>query len=402
MPQYTVNLPASSGGGQIVVNASDPQSAIENAGSPSGAYVTAGSYTGGAGQPTGPTSTTATSTSSGDQGFNSQAATLAAQVANNAAQMAYYNAKLQLDSDELAFKKAQQAWQNTFDTESRRITTELQAAGLTGQYQGAPTLAAQKQAFDQAATEAGLTGYYQAPAAAGGSIALDAFSKAGAGDQQTYLNATGGDRNAAAQRYWTDVQGAIQQAGMTPQQFVYGATAQPTPGVETLASRLQTANLLGTYQGQQTLEAQKQQQQTALQYLTLLSNLRGPADYGQYLRTLGSTPGGLRDLVSAAAGQYVPGGGATTGAQPQAASLGSTLGQVGGQGTTYQDFQQAGAALPPPNQIAPSFYNTATTTQKQLLGSMYEGQGYNVQDVADLYKQSLPRYAGPTTGTYKL
>lgn len=212
------------------------------------------------------------------QGTNLEAARLAAEVANNSAQMAYYNSKLRLDSDDLAFRKAQQAWKETYEK----------------------------------------------------------------------------------------------------------------------------ASISGTFEGRPTLEAQKLNQDTALRYLQQIGQLRGPQDYGQYLRVLGSTPGGLRDLVQAAAGQYTPGRGATTGAATQAASLGGVLGQVGGQGTTYADFMQAGQNLPAPNQIAPQSFNAMTDTQRKVLMSMYESQGWAPQDVQDLYKQSLPTYAAPTTGTVKL
>ena len=61
----------------------------------------------------------------------------------NAAQQAYLNAKLNLDTEDLAFKKAQQTWQNTFDTKKQEFEQGISAAGVTGTYNGAPTLAAQ-------------------------------------------------------------------------------------------------------------------------------------------------------------------------------------------------------------------------------------------------------------------
>jgi hypothetical protein len=61
-----------------------------------------------------------------------------------------------------------------------------------------------------------------------GNIAMDAFNfKAGSSTQNTYLNQYGGDRTLAAGHYWQDVQGAIQKAGMTPYQFVYGGGLPP-------------------------------------------------------------------------------------------------------------------------------------------------------------------------------
>lgn len=65
-----------------------------------------------------------------DQGFNSGAADYAARLADSAAQQAYLNARLNLDAEDLARKKAADAWQKTY-----------QEASLTGMYGGSPTLA---------------------------------------------------------------------------------------------------------------------------------------------------------------------------------------------------------------------------------------------------------------------
>jgi len=189
----------------------------------------------------------------------------------------------------------------------------------------------------------------------------------------------------------------------------------------------QQAGLTGTFNGAPTLAAQQQyftqgldtqkfQQNTAQQYLQLLSQLRGPQDYGQYLRVLGSTPQGMRDLVGAAAGQFVPGTGATTGVQPNPASLAGTINQAtgyqpaatgapaAGGGTNYDQYMAAARGLPAPNQIAPQSWNAMTDTQRKLLLGMYEQGGWNTQDVQDLYKQSLPTFGAqqPQAGQFRL
>lgn len=155
-------------------------------------------------------------------------------------------------------------------------------------------------------------------------------------------------------------------------QAMYGAYGVPQSGQQTLAAQKQNADLYGYSgagpggtgpgTGQQTMASQQQQwqqgfseqqfnaqqqqlqQQNAQAYLTLLSNLRGPADWAKYQQVLGSTPNGMRDLYAAAAGQYVPGGGATTGMPTQAANLQTMQQQVqqGAQdayGNTYQQYQ---------------------------------------------------------------
>src|SRR5262245_10720673 len=239
--------------------------------------------------------------------------------ANQAALIAYYNAKLALDTDELAFRKATQAFQNT-----------ISEAQVTGTYQGAPTLAAQNQ-------------YAQ----------------------------------------------------------LFGTYGVPTPGQQTLAAQQQAAQLSGYYQGAPTLARQAQEQQAAQQYLSLLSNLRGPADYFQYQKVLGATPGGLQDLVRAAAGQYIPGvGSGTTGVAPQPVSLAGFVNQATGTPAQNQATLQS---LVPPNQMAPQTWNAIAPSQQQLLLGAWESQGYNRDDALNLFRTSLPRYAtGPNTGTFRL
>ena len=200
-------------------------------------------------------------------------------------------------------------------------------------------------------------------------------------------------------------------------------------GQPTQQAQLQAATLLGTYQGQTTLPAQAQYWSQAFQqaqernkqvqnYLDLISRLRGPQDYGQYLRTMASAPQGLQSLVGAAAGQYQAPGFGTTGVAPQPVSLGGFLNQAAGAaapagvpgqpgptpGTTYEQYLQSARNLPPPSQISPQNWNAMTDTQKQLLLGMYEQTGWNTQDVLDQYKASLPKFGATAqqSGTFRL
>jgi hypothetical protein len=253
-------------------------------------------------------------------GVNLDAERLKLEAANNAAQMAYYNAKLQNDADDLAFRKAQQAWTETY-----------QRAGLTGTFEGQPTFPA-------------LTQYAQ----------------------------------------------------------LFGRWGAPTTGQQTLAAQQQAwAQAIGAQQ--EARAAQALQQQTAQNYLGLLANLRGPADWAKYQQVLGATPRGMRDLVAAAMGQYIPGGGATTGVQPTPASLQTLQQQIaagGGGGAGLTDFTN----LPAPNQLAPQTWQALAPSQQQLLVGAYEAQGWNPNDVRALFEQSLPRYAtnAPQTGAFRL
>jgi len=318
----------------MTVNANSMQAAMDNVRSTGN--TPAGSATTSSPAPAA-TNVAAGSTSDFGSGANVAAAQMALSAAQNAANQAYLNARLNLETDQFAFQKAQQAF-----------TNEITKAGLTGMYGGAPTL----QAMQQYATQ-------------------------------------------------------------------FGTWGAPAAGQQTLEAQQQAANLLGTYQGQQTLVAQQQaynqwlqsqqearlqqqqQQQTAQGYLNLLSQLRGPADWMQYQKVLGSTPQGMSDLVRAAAGQYVPGGGATTGVQPQAANLQTLLGSMG---QPYANQQAAMNSLVAPNQMAPQTWNALTNSQQQMLLGAWEGQGYTQEDAKQLFQQSLPKYAtqSPATGTFRL
>ena len=369
-----------------------------------------------------------------DMGTNVDANKVVFDNANNVFQQQYYMSKMANDNDAMALAKAAQAWKQTVDT-----------AAMTGEFNGNPTqaamqfysntfgswakpemgaetLAANQQKFGQTVTAANLTGMYN------------------------------GQLTQQAQKQQSDL--AAQQAGLLGYYNAPGTTpGGPGQGQQTLAAQQQ-------YWAQQQAE-QVQADKNRQDYLQMIGQLRGPADYGQYLKVLGSTPQGLQGLVGAAAGQYQMGTG-SSGQAPVPVSLGSFMnsgatgqsqqyaagagpyaqpyqyqggapqltpqpGQMQAQppqqtgyqqaqgaqqtamgqqpqSTSYASYMAAAQGLPPPNQIAPQNYNQMTTTQKQLLGGMYEQQGYALPDVADMYKQSLPKYGSQTaqTGGLKL
>ena len=234
------------------------------------------------------------------QGYNAQYHQNVNNAANNAANQAYQQALARTSDREMALKEAQFAWSKVVDE-----------AGLTGMYQGAYTMPVQQ-------WQAETFGTWGAPTAG----------------QQTQA--------AQAQQFG---QGAT-LAGLYGQYYAPGET--PTSGTQTLAGQAQQFGQ-GLQTQQEARAAQAQQQSQAQAYLNLLAGLRGPADWAKYQQVLGATPGGMRDLYAAAMGQYVPGGGATTGYQPEAASLQSMMGQISGQG------YNPGAAGQPLNM--PNVYN---------------------------------------------
>lgn len=341
------------------------------------------------------------------------------QLANSQAQNAYYNALAAGQTADKALAQAKFEWQKQMDTAAQTGMwngqwSNPQEQWFTGQFGqwfgpgGAPTpgqqtLTAQQQADAQAQAWSAMFGQYLAPGTAPGQ----------------------GQQTAAAQQ--AALSNAATVAGLTGYYNTPGGTGQ---GTQTLAGQQQQWQ-----QGfqQQQFQAQQAQlaQQNALAYLSQLANLRGPADWAKYQQVLGSTPAGMRDLYAAAMGQYIPGGGATTGVQPQAVSLntmqqqiagapqqtwGSGIGvggsqvtpdqavQATGNGTNMYGGQQQQYNLPAPNQISSQAWNNFTPSQQQLMLGNYEAAGWDKNDVQALYNQSLPKYGSnnATAGTWRL
>src|SRR5215831_354059 len=391
--------------------------------------------------------------------------------ANTAAQSSYYNALANHYSQSDALGFAQLAWQKTMDTAQQTgkwngIWSNPQQQWFTGQFGqwlgeggepavGQQTLTAQGQYFGQGQDLASMYGQYFAPgtAPALGTQTLqelqqnqvNAFQQAGltgwytptsntnvnparfsydidAAGQQQYIDAAHGDRNLAAQRWAADASNALEQFNRQ----------HPAQAQQTMQGQQQQWQQAFNQQQFQAQQAQLAQQNTQ-NYLQLLSNLRGPADWAKYQQVLGSTPQGMRDLYAAAMGQYTPGGGATTGVAPQAVDLGTMQQQVagynpqaqasggqvwgsgigvGGNQATADQTQQAtgngtnmwGANLPAPNQISSQSWNNFTPSQQQMLLGQYEAAGWDKNDVQSLYNQSLPKYGTNTStaGTWRL
>jgi hypothetical protein len=229
-------------------------------------------------------------------------------------------------------------------TQGQQPQNTMQAAGLTGMYQGAPTTAYQQYLAGLAGQNAGLTGTYYDPSRMQyqpGSFVKDAGTGGIGqvmangqlrmfGSMAEYLQA-GGTRDAVAglpsvpdaQYYNMAVQGQTpgqqtlqaqsqysQQAqnwaqmfGYTPQLDANGQPIAPSGGPggpQTLASQLQQAQLSGMYQGAPTEAAREfnvQAMQAAAnlgqQYLSTAAQLQGPQNTFQlsnYLRGAQGNP----------------------------------------------------------------------------------------------------------------
>jgi len=225
-----------------------------------------------------------------DQDYNSQFVKDTIASAEQKATNAYQQGMLQYYNQQIALQKAQQAWKE-----------EVDKAGLTGMYGGAYTMPTQQWFAQQFGT-------WGTPEAG----------------QQTL---------AANQQQFG--QGAT--LGQMYGQYYAPGTA-PTQGQQTQAAQEQQYTQWLRSQ-QQALAVQKQQQDSANQYLTLLASLRGPADWAKYQQVLGAG-GNMNTLAAAMMGQYIPGGGATSGYQPQAANLQTLYGQVAGAAPQAQWYGQ--------------------------------------------------------------
>jgi hypothetical protein len=384
-------------------------------------------------------------------GYNPSAANTLVSAAQAQAQAAYQQGMLKFQNDQLAFQMAQQAYT---DAMSMGQAYGYAPSGnyfgwstgnppnLTQPLPGTPTQAALSQQFQQAQAAAGLTGQFVNPQQfmyQPGTFIYSDPAQGGSGEIGQ-VQANGQIRGFGSWDQFVAAGGSQDLVSKIPhlggsqyQQFAQVGQGQPQTtlaaqqqqfqqGLETTQQQFQQ----GLQTAQFGLSVQQQQQQAAQQYLSLLSNLQGPADYGNYLKVLGSTPAGLQDLVGAAAGRYMPGGG-TTGQAPQAQTLqnlvGAATGQAGGGtganaattgdtsgggaaspgGMNYQDYMATAQGLPAPSQLAPQSYNAMTASQKAMLGGMFSNLGYSPMDVQSLYASSLPKYAaGSAAGNMRL
>ena len=173
--------------------------------------------------------------------------------------------------------------------------------------------------------------------------------------------------------------------------------------VPTLAGIAQEAGLTGQYQGRPTFAREQYETSTMQGLLGLQAGLRGPANYGQYLKVLGSTPQGMRDVVNSAAGRFaLP---STTGqaGATQSADVQSLLNDVRtGAPGAQQEWQQAlSGGLPAPNQLNLANWSRMLPSQKGMLQSAYESQGWDVNDFNAMVQQSAPTGTGARAGSFR-
>jgi hypothetical protein len=309
-----------------------------------------------------------------------------------------------------------------------------QGGGAGGGFSVGPTQQATAQAQGLAAQQAGITGVYNQPM---GNIAMDAWAKAGPQAQQSYLANTHGDVTTAANRYWADMQGAIQQTGMTPEQYVYGTTGptptlplqqlygtygMPTAGQQTLQAINQAAQLSGMYQGAPTEAAREfnlsnalAQGQLGQQYLATAAQLQGPQNTFQlsnYLRGAQGNPNVPVYLQNLMNNQGMAPFQATGNTAPTPQSAGGLLGQMGYGGNTGANTFMG---VNQPSTGTSAFANPAAgqaawqaAGQGGPLGVMGQtgapsglmGQGFaNPQAAQTAFAAGMPQAAGATGGS---
>jgi hypothetical protein len=313
--------------------------------------------------------------------------------------------------------------------QAQQFTQAVSTAGLTGQYNGQQTQAAQQQAFNQATTTAGLTGQI----AGSGDLASAAAKWQAA-------NSAAGNPNTHTEQF------ASQPASVQAQ---YGYTAPQ----QTLAGQAQQAALSGLQANGTPTEATQQfNTSTASDMAKLASSLSGPADYFKYLTSLNNgnsilgalntgsspmpafgatgqqTPQSLQNIFSslgmggsaagatpaagqpAAAGGPVAAGGTpgATGAMPAAAGSTSTTPGTGGTtaagtststGVTIPGFESFGS-LPQPHQINPVNWDSLGPVGQQFMQGAYAAAGYDPNSIAGMVNATRPagQYANASGG----
>ena len=254
----------------------------------------------------------------------------------------------------------------------------ISQAGLTGTYQGQPTLPA-LQSYAQ------LFGTYGAPQP--------------------------GQQTLEAQNQAANFLGTYQ-------------------GAPTLQAQLQAANLLGTYRGQQTLQAQQQAFQQGIEAAGLTGLYQGnptlQAQQQAYQQGLGvvQTAASLQanpfrqQQVLGQAGRLLAGNPVPGFTAPNVVSGVGTAGgnQQGGLGYLNQIIEdirnptpnqtmadQFIANTPTPNKInSQSFLNASPSTQNILLQAMQEKYGIDPNDALQQIKNTLPAFQAPNIfGTVK-
>lgn len=306
--------------------------------------------------------------------------------------------------------------------------SQLPQATLAGQsaYSNLNT-AAQNSALQQA----GVTGMYSAPGQIvppGTNMAGAKFSDLDAQTQQNYYQSSGGDWNAAMNRWVADTNAAIQQAytnaggqGQAPGVTTPGApteTLQAQNQYFTQASDL--ANQFGQYYtplapgqtgqagvntpqaGQMTLAGQNQAYNQQLGAITTAASLQAnPFRQQQVIGQLGPLLSGATGVPGFSAPNTVAGvgtqGGNTQGGMGYMQQMIDDI-RAGTNGANQTSMDSILNAIPTPNKVdSVDFMRSAPSTQQMVLQGMQEKYGLDPSDSMAQIKNTLPQFTAPTT-----
>lgn len=291
--------------------------------------------------------------SSGNSYYNPSLLSAAQQAANQA----YLNARIQLERDQFNF------------------TSQLQREQFAQQKA--------VEAFNQTIQQANLTGYVQ-PTPTDYVKRADAMWKGMSAEQRAdggvtaWQNLVPGLTRDEAAALAGQVKSVWAQTNAAPtEQQVLGFIKQDTGG------RIDQTNPQSNIP---TLAREQYETGAAMQYLNLLNQQRGPANAFAYLRTLKNTPASITDLVNRAVARMgVPGVAAAAGA----GELGP--GRMVNENTGVP-VDAGGSALPAGSKIVAHDWNQASPYLRTLTLAGYEADNQDPNQVLDDYTRSLPKY----------
>ena len=167
--------------------------------------------------------------------------------------------------------------------------------------------------------------------------------------------------------------------------------------------RVSEAGLTGTWNGQKTQAAIGQENQTALGLMGLQAQLQGPRNWDRYQSTFNATPGGLRDVMGAFQGRYtLPGAaGAQATAQGGRQSVAGLSGDILS-GTYGADGTQQPEAVGNPYQADVRNWSRMQPSQREMILGRAENQGWYGDDFTNMINSTAPRRTGATGGSYSL
>jgi len=321
--------------------------------------------------------------------FNPSAASAA-----NAAVLAFLEQRRidEIEKPELALKTQTELAQMRRDDALAVWKQAYEAATLTGNLNGTPTLDATKQQAD-------LTGY------TGQGYATRA--------QAAYAGLAPAQRNAAnAAAIWQQIVPGLtadEAAAMDAAGHQYYATTHQVMPDDVAAqnlARITGGRITGTG-SQPTAAYQHQQNQDALSALTLLSNLRGPENAFAYANTLANLPDSVRQAIAAAQQNLPTAYGPRNPAQ--AGLLGDATGRTGlGQAQTQLGGNaavaspQVGAGLPvatgPRTTMTPDLVAAQAPTPDLRTAAVQPGATQQTQSYLRM-DPATQAAIGATTGT---